>query len=126
MVAFTNLSPTNQSNLLIWSTAYIERRFRFYGQTLDAFQPLQWPRTKNYDIRGFIIDPGTIPPQLQQGIALLVTAAAANPDLMSVENTAFPIREQSWSMDGVSMTYANAPGSSGTATTSDRQTVVNR
>jgi hypothetical protein len=112
MTSFANLNPTAQTNLLIWATAYLDRRFRFYGQTLDQAQPLQWPRTRNYDPRGFPIEPGTIPIQLQQALAFLVTAAAANPTLMNIENSAFPVKQSAWSMDGVSMTYGNSSLSS--------------
>jgi hypothetical protein len=104
-----NLSVTTQTNLLIWATAYLERRFRFYGQTIDSGQTLQWPRTRNFDIRGWPIETGNIPIQLKQGQALLVTAAAANPQVREIENTAFSATQQSWSMDGVSITSAQNP-----------------
>jgi len=61
--AWKNLPPNDQVLAIIAAAQYLDIHFRFYGSVLFPDQALQWPRTKNFDIRGVSIQPGV---QIQQ------------------------------------------------------------
>jgi hypothetical protein len=44
---------------------------------------------------------------LLKALAFLVTAAAANPVVQQLDDTAIPVRQKQWNMEGVSIGYAD-------------------
>ena len=111
LAAWTGADDDEKELFARAATKYLDRRFRFYGDTIDAAQKLQWPRTKNYDNLGFLIDRGVIPDQLKEATAIMAGFFAANPDEIAdlFEGTSLV---KSWSSEGLSVDF-------GTPTTKD-------
>lgn len=69
-----------QKLLIIGACNYITMAFRHYGNVLFDNQTTAWPRTKNYDERGVLITPGTIPMCIRRAQAIMSGIYAADPD----------------------------------------------
>lgn len=65
------LSDDEKRAALISATMYLDIRYRWYGSLWTESQSLHWPRTKNYDERGILIQAGTIPSILKGMEAIL-------------------------------------------------------
>lgn len=129
LTAFNNLPSDAQSMLVVQAAAYLDRRFRYYGLTLDSDQAMQWPRTKNYDTNGRLIDPGVIPVQLQTAQALLCLFLAHDIDLQLLEmpNREGSIKTFNVSSAGISVGFGgidDAEESEASAQAKDEQTVA--
>lgn len=108
---------TNQEIYARAAASFIDVRFRSYGECLFTNQPLQWPRTKNYDEHGVIIPAGTIPNALKLAQAMMAGYFAANPDALEevFDGTTLV---KSWSTDGLSITFDSPTNSRGETTQS--------
>lgn len=105
------------------AAAYIDLRFRSYGDVLFDDQSMQWPRTKNYDSKGVIIPAGTIPKELKQAQAYLAAYFAANPDEFE-EIFDGSVQMKSWSTDGLAITFDSSTNSKGETTESAMEQVL--
>lgn len=111
---------------LLVFTEMLDNRFRYYGKILFDTQSLQWPRTKNYDDKGRIIPPGTIPPQLIGALLYLILLASTDEDLVKEPDTIDRMGDiKSWSTDGLAVNFGSSQ-SSGTATAKERQENIDR
>lgn len=98
--------------MLIAATKFLDNRWRFYGKTYDASQPLQWPRTKNYDDKGVIIPAGTIPNQIKDALLSLVKVFSTDPEAFEgIEDGSGTVK--SWSTDGMSLSFGTATHTAG-------------
>jgi len=99
-----NLGISKKNCTLFLATAYLDTRFRWYGSTRTNTQGLQWPRTRNFDNRGFTIDAGTIPEQLKDATARVAAAMADNDEVITgVVGGSGAV--SSWGSDGVSVSF---------------------
>jgi len=98
------LDEDNKEEFLIVATRFLEVRFRWYGLPTVAGQSLQWPRTKNFDDKGDLINPGTIPQQLKDAQIELARYFSTEPEdvVQIVDGGGIP---KTWVTDGLSMTF---------------------
>jgi hypothetical protein len=102
--SWTDLDSDAKEAALIAATEYLDTRFRWYGNTLTENQALLWPRTRNYDNRGRIIPPGTIPRQLKQATAQLAAVNVEDPAaLTSAIETTGSLKE--FRVEGLAFTF---------------------
>jgi len=98
------LDEDNKEEFLLIATRFLEIRFRWYGLPTVAGQSLQWPRTRNFDIKGDVILPGTIPQQLKDAQIELARYFTTEPEDIRqiVDGGGVP---KTWVTDGLSMTF---------------------
>lgn len=63
-----SLSEESKSSVLMMATTWLDVKFRYYGQCKYPDQSLQWPRTKTYNDKGMLIQPGTIPYVIKKAV----------------------------------------------------------
>lgn len=102
--AWNALDEENKEEFLKVATRFLERRFRWYGLPTVSGQSLQWPRTKNFDDKGDVINPGTIPKQLKDAQIELARYFTTEPEdtVQIVDGGGIP---KTWVTDGLSMTF---------------------
>jgi len=91
--------------LIVSATQYLDRRWRYYGNTKTTTQNLQYPRTRNYDEQGRVIPAGTIPIQLKKSVVMFVYQATLEPSLLDPYLASSQGDLSSWSQNGTSVTY---------------------
>lgn len=101
-------SDEDKQKTAVRVTRFFEERFRFYGESLTSTQALQWPRTKNYDNKGDIIDPGTMPPQLLDAFALVCTEFAKDNSTLEFDTLDRAGDPRSWSTDGLTVGFGSS------------------
>jgi len=101
---FKNLQPNEKILAVLASAQYLDIHFRFYGSTIYPDQALQWPRTKNFDGRGFPIVPGTIPDQLKEANARLAVEWGRIQNGLVTRQEGSGAVEQ-WKADGVEVKF---------------------
>lgn len=118
------LTADQKGYAVIDATTYLDTNFRFYGQPLYQDQALCWPRTRNYDAKGFLIEPGLVPAQLVKALALMSQEwARSTTGLTAVQSSSGPV--QSWSADGVSISFdTQAQATSGEAGVDSNPTLL--
>jgi len=97
------LTTTEKIGIAISATRRMDRRYRFYGTILFVIQALEWPRTRNFDRKGLLIEQGGIPSQLEEGQALMGLALAVDPELEELASTSDVVR--TWSTDGLAVGF---------------------
>jgi hypothetical protein len=103
-------ASTNEKEIALRAaTMYLDRRFRFYGNTSGTVQALQWPRTRNFDTHGHEIVTGTIPTELKQAQSEIAVELFCDPTL-SVTTIDEAGTITNWSTDGVSVTFSAESG----------------
>jgi len=120
--AWKNLQPNDQVLAIIAAAQYLDIHFRFYGSVLFPDQALQWPRTKNFDIRGVSIQPGVIPDQLLESNARLALEwGRIQTGLVTRQEGSGAVK--SWKADGVEVQF-DTEGFAGSALLGTRFTQV--
>lgn len=99
-----DLNGTQKADKLIQATAYLDRKFKWYGLSLfPTVQALDWPRTQGYDDKGNLFAQGIVPAQLELATTLTAVALTEDEDLETLSRDAEIVK--SWSGDGVSIGF---------------------
>jgi hypothetical protein len=68
--ASTHLTLTaSREAALIWATRLLDEQVRWYGMPATTTQALAWPQTGQVDVHGHLIDPSTVPVDIQHATA---------------------------------------------------------
>jgi Putative DnaT-like ssDNA binding protein len=68
--ASTHLTLTaTREAALIWATRLLDEQVRWYGVPATTTQALAWPQTGQVDVHGHLIDPSTVPVDIQHATA---------------------------------------------------------
>jgi len=80
---WTAATDGNKELALMRATDYLDVRWRWYGDALSDEQGLQWPRTKHFSGKGFVVNAGVIPEALKKATAYIAAEAISDPDLLT-------------------------------------------
>lgn len=98
------LDTTEKEKKIQDGTAFLDLYFRYYGKPKTGTQALQWPRTKNWDNKGVLIPPGTVPEQLKQALVRVIAVWIQDPSLQ--ERTVEEAEQVSkWALGPLSAEY---------------------
>ena len=103
---FSALDDETKEKFLVAATAWLDNKYRWYGNAKVNTQTLGWPRTKNYDSLGRVIVAGTIPLELKRATALIAGIIQSNAETIETVGANGPIK--SWSTDGLSIAFGGA------------------